>query len=194
MKLDRTRIIFIAIIGLAALVICGVAAYSIIGNITDNDQTDVVDNSNNDNSNTNGSTVTNVNLESPDPIWGPNYDASDGLPTYVCGADAFGSYFTLQQMQMSGKDIAHGFHLGIIPFFLTDDYDITEEQRTALLDSGQWNCLLTTLDSVALSSPGVITAIVDESAGADQLWGRDIDTINDLAGKRIAFARDSVGE
>ncbi|MCB8976435.1 MAG: ABC transporter substrate-binding protein [Ardenticatenaceae bacterium] len=194
MKLDRTRIIFIAIIGLAALVICGVAAYSIIGNITDNDKTDVVDNSNNDNSNTNGSTVTNVNLESPDPIWGPNYDASDGLPTYVCGADAFGSYFTLQQMQMSGKDIAHGFHLGIIPFFLTDDYDITEEQRTALLDSGQWNCLLTTLDSVALSSPGVITAIVDESAGADQLWGRDIDTINDLAGKRIAFARDSVGE
>src|SRR5690606_15632746 len=99
-----------------------------------------------------------------------------------------------QQMQMSGKDIEQGFHLGIIPFFLTDEYDITEEQRTALLESGQWNCLLTTLDSVALSSPGVITAIVDESAGADQLWGRGINTINDLAGKRIAFARDSVGE
>lgn len=193
MKLDRTRIIFIAIIGLAALVICGVALYSIIGNLTDNDQPDVADVSDNVNSN-NGSTVSNVNLDSPDPIWGPNYDATDGLPTYICGADAFGSYFTLQQMQMSGKDIAHGFHLGIVPFFLTDEYDITEEQRTALLDSGQWNCLLTTLDSVALSSPGVITAIVDESAGADQLWGRDIATINDLAGKRIAFARDSVGE
>ncbi|MCA9946168.1 MAG: ABC transporter substrate-binding protein, partial [Anaerolineales bacterium] len=90
--------------------------------------------------------------------------------------------------------IEHGFHLGIVPFFLTDEYDITEGQRTALLDSGQWNCLLTTLDSVALSSPGVITAIVDESAGADQLWGRGIDTINDLQGKRIAFASDSVGE
>lgn len=192
MKLDRTRIIFIAIIGIAALVICGVAASSIINSFNDNDEPDVADVSDNDN--TNGSTVSNVDLDSPDPIWGPNYDANDGLPTYICGADAFGSYFTLQQMQMSGKDIEQGFHLGIIPFFLTDEYDITEEQRTALLESGQWNCLLTTLDSVALSSPGVITAIVDESAGADQLWGRDINTINDLAGKRIAFARDSVGE
>ena len=127
---------------------------------------------------------------------GPNYDPDDGLPTYICGADAFGSYFTLQQMQMSGKDIEHGFHLGIVPFFLDDDpaYDVSEEQRTALLNSGQWDCLLTTLDSVALKSPGVITAIVDESAGADQLWARDIETINDLKGKRIAFSRGSVGE
>jgi ABC-type amino acid transport substrate-binding protein len=129
-------------------------------------------------------------------VWGPNYDPADGRPTYICGADAFGSYFTLQQMQMSGKDIEHGFHLGIVPFLLDDDpaYDVSEEQRTALLEVGQWNCLLTTLDSVALKSPGVITAIVDESAGADQLWGRDIETINELQGKRIAFSRGSVGE
>jgi len=53
---------------------------------------------------------------------------------------------------------------------------------------------LTTLDSVALASPGIITAIVDESAGADQLWVRDASTINDLKGKRIAFSRGSVGE
>src|SRR5690606_8220661 len=118
------------------------------------------------------------------------------MPTYICGADAFGSYFTLQQMQMSGTDIKHGFHLGIVPFFLDDDraYDVSEEQRNALLQSGQWDCLLTTLDAVALDSPGVITAIVDESAGADQLWGRDIETINELQDKRIAFARGSVGE
>ena len=44
-----------------------------------------------------------VILDSPDPIWRPNYDSDDGLPSYICGADAFGSYFTLQQMQMSGK-------------------------------------------------------------------------------------------
>ncbi len=99
-------------------------------------------------------------------------------------------------MQMSGKDIAHSFHLGIVPFFLDDDpaYDVSEEQRTALLNAGEWDCLLTTLDSVALTSPGVITAIVDESAGADQLWARDIETINELDGKRIAFSRGSVGE
>jgi len=137
-----------------------------------------------------------VQLESPDPIFAPDYDPGDGLPIYVCGADAFGSYFTLQQMQMSGKDVAHGFHLGLVPFFLDDDpaYDVSEEQRTALLNSGQWDCLLTTLDSVALSSPGIVTAIVDESAGADQLWVRDIATINDLRDKRIAFSRGSVGE
>ncbi len=57
-----------------------------------------------------------------------------------------------------------------------------------------WDCLLTTLDSVALTSPGIVTAIVDESAGADQLWGRDIATLNDLKGARIAFSRGSVGE
>jgi hypothetical protein len=74
------------------------------------------------------------------------------------------------------------------------DYDISEEQRTALLNSGQWDCLLTTLDSVALASPGIITTIVDESAGADQLWVRDVNTINDLKDKRIAFSRGSVGE
>lgn len=194
MKLDRTRIIFIAIIGVTLLVICGALAASLLNRAEDDPvEPNVVDTS------SGGDTAVNtptVNLDSPDPIWGPNYDESDDLPTYICGADAFGSYFTLQQMQMSGKDVEHGFHLGIIPFFLNDEpeYDVSEEQRTALLDSGQWNCLLTTLDSVALSSPGVITAIVDESAGADQLWARDIDTINDLENKRIAFSRGSVGE
>ncbi len=195
--MDRTRIIFVAIIGIALLVVCGVGTTALISSQFEDDpiaeetavalDPDII---------TDSSTLPTVTLDSPEPIWGPDYDPNDGLPTYICGADAFGSYFTLQQMQMSGQDIANGFHLGIIPFFLNDDpnYDITEEQRTALLDAGQWDCLLTTLDSVALASPGQITAIVDESAGADQLWGRDVETINDLEGKRIAFARDSIGE
>lgn len=193
MNLDRTRIIFIGIIVLAFLVIGGLVVSGVFS--PDDPDVTVTETANtNNNNNTNTDPV--VDLESPDPIWGPNYNADDGLPTYICGADAFGSYFALQQMQMSGKDIEHGFHLGIVPFFLNDDpqYDVSEEQRTALLNAGEWNCLLTTLDSVALSSPGVITAIVDESAGADQLWGRDVATINDLAGKRIAFSRGSVGE
>jgi ABC-type amino acid transport substrate-binding protein len=196
MQMDRTRIIFIAIIGVTLLVVCGAIAFTTLRNLTDGGEETAVVNNDNSSTSPNQSATPVVILDSPDPIWGPNYDSSDGLPTYICGADAFGSYFTLQQMQMSGKDIEHGFHLGIVPFFLNDDpnYDVSEEQRTALLDSGQWNCLLTTLDSVALSSPGVITAIVDESAGADQLWGRDIPTINDLEGKRITFSRGSVGE
>ncbi|RMD48927.1 MAG: hypothetical protein D6835_05875 [Candidatus Thermofonsia bacterium] len=194
MKLDRTRILFIVIVGIALLAVCVGVGINLYNENFRDTGTDIAT-SETPTAN-NGSNQPTVDLESPEPIWGPNYNPEDGLPTYICGADAFGSYFTLQQMQMSGKDIEHGFHLGIVPFFLNDDpqYDVSEEQRTALLDAGKWNCLLTTLDSVALSSPGVITAIVDESAGADQLWGRDIETINELEGKRIAFARGSVGE
>lgn len=186
-SMDRTRIIFIAIVGLAlAIVVCGFLYDRISDLLTSGGETS---------SPSIGESVP-IDLTSPDPIYGPDYDANDELPTYICGADAFGSYFTLQQMQMTGKDIEHGFHLGIIPFLLDDDprYDISEEQRTALLNQGEWDCLLTTLDSVALTSPGVVTAIVDESAGADQLWARGIQTINDLDDKRITFSRGSVGE
>ncbi len=195
---DRTRIVFIVIIGVAMVAICGVVAVNLIRQIGDEEATETPAEaltSPLDSGTPSGATPI-VDLDSPEPIWGPNYDPNDGLPTYVCGADAFGSYFTLQQMQISGKDIEHGFHLGIVPFALDDDpdYEVSEEQRTALLDAGLWDCLLTSLDSVALRSPGVITAIVDESAGADQLWARDISTINDLDGQRIAFSRGSVGE
>lgn len=188
MEMDRTRIVFFIIIGLAFLVVCVGLSFNLVSMLIEQgtqpaDQTP-------------SPATPVVQLNSPEPIWGPNYDPKDGLPTYICGADAFGSYFILQQMQMSGKDVEHGFHLGIVPFLLDDNpaYNISEEQRTALLKSGQWDCLLTTLDSVALTSPGIITAIVDESAGADQLWTRNVKTINDLRGKRIAFSRGSVGE
>lgn len=194
MNMDRTRIIFIVIVGITAVIVCGALAFSFINaRIDTGTGTPVAAGT----AAPAGSTSEPaVDLNSPDPVFGPDYDAEDDLPTYICGADAFGSYFTLQQMQMSGKDIEHGFHLGIVPFFLNEDpaYDVSEEQRTALLNAGEWDCLLTTLDSVALASPGVITAIVDESAGADQVWARDTDTINDLKGKRIAFSRGSVGE
>ncbi len=192
MKMDRTRIIFIAIVGIALLVVCGVVTYGIVQDRLNPTPEPGVATAP---TRAPGSTPV-VNLDSPDPVFAPNYDSADGLPTYICGADAFGSYFTLQQMQMAGKDVENGFHLGIVPFFLDEDpaYDVSEEQRTALLNSGQWDCLLTTLDSVALSSAGVVTAIVDESAGADQLWGRDMDSLDELQGKRIAFSRGSVGE
>ena len=195
MRMDRTRLVFIAIVGITLLIVCGAIAYSAFsGFIRQANGTPVAEGATPAPNRTPGTTAT--NLDSPDPIFAPDYDAGDGLPTYICGADAFGSYFTLQQMQMSGTDVAHGFHLGIVPFNLDDDpaYEVSEEQRTALLNSGQWDCLLTTLDSVALTSPGVITAIVDESAGADQLWARDAETINELQGRRIAFSRGSVGE
>ena len=192
--MDRTRIIFAVIVGLALLVLCVAVGYNAIRTYTSATSATATPAGGVAPATSQATPV--VQLESPDPILGPDYDAGDGLPLYICGADAFGSYFTLQQMQMSGKDLEHGFHLGIVPFLLDDDpaYDVTEEQRTALLSSGLWDCLLTTLDSVSLTSPGVVTGIVDESAGADQLWVRDIPTINDLKGKRVAFSRGSVGE
>ena len=192
-RLSSTRIIFFVIVGVALIVVCVALASNFIVKPLTATPTAIVGPAD---TAVPDQQTPQVDLKSPDPVFAPGYDAKDGLPAYVCGADSFGSYFTLQQMQMSGKDVAHGFHLGIVPFFLDDNpaYDISEEQRTGLLNSGKWDCLLTTLDSVALASPGVITAIVDESAGADQLWVRDIKTINDLKGKRIAFSRGSVGE
>ena len=193
-NLDRTRVVFFAIVGLAALIVCGVLGYNAF-NAYLNKVTATAAPAATAGPLVVGPTAT-VQLTSPDPVFAPNAKLDDGLPKYICGADSFGSYFVLQQMQMSGADVQHGFHLGVVPFFLDNDpaYDVSEEQRTALLSQGKWDCLLTTLDSVALTSPGLITAVVDESAGADQLWARDVKTINDLKGKRIAFARGSVGE
>ncbi|HSG17216.1 MAG TPA: hypothetical protein VLE70_12955, partial [Anaerolineae bacterium] len=166
--MDRTRIIFIVIVGVAVLVVCIGAAVTLIPPLltSDEEPTPVVVAE----TGTTETATRALNLTSPDPVAGPNVDPNDNLPAYICGADAFGSYFTLQQMQMSGIDVENGFHLEIVPFFLDEDpaYDVSEEQRNALLANGQWDCLLTTLDAVALDSPGVITAIVDESAGADQ--------------------------
>ncbi|MGD8583726.1 MAG: hypothetical protein PVJ75_00080, partial [Chloroflexota bacterium] len=97
MQMDRTRIIFVVIVGLAVLIVCGAVAYGILsdqlGGEEDATPTPAVAQS--------GGSATarptpSVDIESPDPVFGPNYDPDDGLPTYICGADAFGSYFTLQ--------------------------------------------------------------------------------------------------
>jgi len=131
------------------------------------------------------------------PIYAKNA-GNDNLPRYVCAADAFGSYYALQQMQVAGYDVKNGFHLGIVPFGLAgteNSYDISEEDRSRLLQEGKMDCLFTTLDSVALKGQGVITAVIDESAGADQLWvHKGISTFSDLRGKRIAYSKGSVGE
>jgi hypothetical protein len=136
----------------------------------------------------------------PAPLFagGATAPPNDGLPKYVCAADAFASYYTLQQIQASGLDVKHKFHLGIVPFLLDGSggkYDVDETQRAELLASGEWDCLLTTLDSVALNGAGAITAVVDESAGADQIWVKPgIATLNDLKGKRVIYAEKSIGQ
>jgi len=134
-------------------------------------------------------------LDQPNPLFAPTYQPNDGLPVYICGADAFASYLPLLQIQVMGADIANGFHLGIVPYSLNDKgYGVSQELADTNIRSGQWDCELNTLDSVARTSYGVITAIVDESAGGDGMWARRVNSVYDLKGKRIAYVRDTSAE
>jgi ABC-type nitrate/sulfonate/bicarbonate transport system substrate-binding protein len=188
--MSRSRVVFFLIIGVAILVVIGAGLFQSL----QRDQqaagaTSVAQ-----------ATLTAVGLPGNTganivPIFAGGQPPTDPLPKYVCAADAFGSYYALQQMQVAGHDVKYGFHLGIVPIALDDNYNLTEEARTSLLESGEIDCLFTTLDSAALTGAGIITAIIDESAGADQLWARPtIKTLNDLRGKKIIFPSGSVSE
>ena len=117
-------------------------------------------------------------------IRGPNYKPNDGLPTFQCITYSNGSYFIPQLIQMTGLDVQNGFHLSVAPLDL--NVNVTDEAAAELVRDGTMDCTLTTLDSVAVHNPGAITAIIDESAGTDQIWARNVPTINDLKGKKIA--------
>ena len=87
-NMDRTRIIFIVIVGLALLLVCAAVAYNVASRY-------VADIRSTATSSTavppDEPATPVVQLTYPDPIYGPNYDPNDGLPVYICGADAFGS-------------------------------------------------------------------------------------------------------
>lgn len=189
--MNRTRTIFFLIIGLAVLVIgAGVVINMLTGRpvselgATPTPRPEAQ------------RTVQPQSLKSPPPLWGPNYKPGDGRPSFICGTDAFASYLTLALIQQTGRDVANGFNLGIVPLQLTNkpEYALSAEQSDALIENGIWDCLLDTADSVSLTGYGVVTAIVDESAGGDGMYARGVPTLNDLKGKRIAFVSDSSAE
>ena len=131
----------------------------------------------------------------PNPLFGPNYDPNDGRPVFICGTDSFASYLTLLQIQVAGLDTKHGFHLGIVPLQLNDkEYALSQQQINTALKTGAWDCNPNTVDGVASTGIGIVTAIVDESAGGDGIWARELNTIYDLKGKRIAYVADSSSE
>ncbi|HEX5691495.1 MAG TPA: ABC transporter substrate-binding protein, partial [Roseiflexaceae bacterium] len=91
-----------------------------------------------------------------------------------------------------------GYDLVLVPFGVDGQPIPSEEERWTKLRSGEWDVLATTLDGMAKQSDpsiGAITAVIDESAGADKLVAKpEIPTINDLRGKTIAYSEGSVGE
>ena len=133
----------------------------------------------------------NASVSAPNPLFGPNYDPADGKPVFVCVADPFISHLTLLQMQVAGKDIAHGFHLGIVPLGLNASYALDEATYNQKVIDGEWDCVLDRVDENAELNIGPITAIIDESAGANGIWGRGMTSYEQLAGKRVGYVNDS---
>jgi outer membrane protein OmpA-like peptidoglycan-associated protein len=131
----------------------------------------------------------------PNPYFGPNFNPNDGKPIYVCAVDSFASYLVMMQMQTAGIDVQHGFHLGIVPYSINDkEYEIPQEKADAYLKKGEWDCDLGTMDTVARTGYGVVTAIIDESAGGDGIYARGINSIYELKGKRLGYVRDVSAE
>src|SRR6266540_296222 len=125
----------------------------------------------------------------------PAGSASKGTVTFAF--DAFATYYPGIIIDVKQLLKARGYDLKLVPFGL-DAPAPSEEERWAKLKSGEWDVLATTLDGFARQSDpsiGAITAVIDESAGADKLVAKpEIATINDLKGKKIAFSAGSVGE
>ena len=126
----------------------------------------------------------------------PANSPSKGTVTFAF--DAFPTYYPGILIEVGGLLKKRGYDLKLVPFGLDGQNDVPEEQRWERLKSGEWDVLATTLDGFARQSDpaiGAITAVIDESAGADKLVAKpEITTINALKGQRIAFSQGSVGE
>jgi NitT/TauT family transport system substrate-binding protein len=126
----------------------------------------------------------------------PEGTQSKGTITFAF--DAFPTYFPGIIVEAKGLLAQRGYDLVLVPFGVDGQPIPSEEERWAKLKSGEWDILATTLDGLAKQSDpaiGAITAVIDESAGADKLVAKaDIPTINDLRGRTVAYSEGSVGE
>ncbi|HEU5099175.1 MAG TPA: ABC transporter substrate-binding protein [Roseiflexaceae bacterium] len=122
--------------------------------------------------------------------------ASKGTITFAF--DAFATYYPGIIIDTKGLLKKRGYDLALVPFGFAGMNDVTEDQRWARLKSGEYDIMASTLDGFSRAAKpdvGVITGLIDESAGADKIVGRpEIGSINDLKGKKIAFSQGSVSE
>src|SRR5690242_15882430 len=101
--MSRSRVIFFLIIGAALLIVIGAGLVQSLQQGQRNiDATSAVQ-----------ATMTAVALPGNNgasvvPIFAGGQTPTDNLPTYVCAADAFGSYYGLEQMQVAGYDVKYG--------------------------------------------------------------------------------------
>lgn len=130
----------------------------------------------------------------PKPIFSPEAQLADVLPALVCGASNAGGHLTLLHIQAAGLDVAHGFHLGIVPFNLDNEHRASEADRAAWLRDGALDCALTSIDAVAAHDAGIVTALIGESAAAQQLWASQAQTIDALKGLRVAYEAGGASE
>ncbi len=124
-----------------------------------------------------------------------HYNPSDGKPVYVCAMTSFISNLTLAQIQTERLDEKYGFHLALVPYDIdAERAAITQEEVEDNMNSGRWDCELSTLDAAARGEYGAITAVIDESVGGDGLYARGVASIYDLRGRALAYERDSSSE
>jgi outer membrane protein OmpA-like peptidoglycan-associated protein/ABC-type amino acid transport substrate-binding protein len=128
----------------------------------------------------------------PRALFGPNYDPADGKPVFTCMTDPSAAHLTLLQMQTQGLDIANGFHLGLVPIELNDgEYGISEDDYALMMREGKFDCIFERIDENVELDFGHVTAVLDESAGGNGIWGRGIQSYYDLNGKTVGYRNDS---
>lgn len=126
----------------------------------------------------------------------PLADPADGMPVVRIGVDAFAPYYTPMLAKALAMDAKWGIDMEFVTFYSDDSTSFDEAARSAMLTSGEWDILFTTIDKLALRPEiGQLVFFADETDGADKLiCNFTVKTLNDLRGKQIAFLAESIGE
>lgn len=130
----------------------------------------------------------------PDPLFAPDYDGSDGLPTFVCGIQARASHLTLIDMQVRKVDVKNGFRLALVPVGFDDTYALSGEDYRGRTAANKWDCQLLSVEELSSNDAGVVTALLAEDTSDTAIWARKVNTIYDLRDKRMGYVKNTNAE